>query len=61
MVRAIVGSLIEIGRGKHKPEWILELLQTGNRSAAGQSVPGHALFLSDVRYPYPLPWETKNK
>lgn len=59
MVRAIVGSLIEIGRGKQAPKWIDELLQEGNRSSAGQSVPGHALFLSDITYPYPLPWEKK--
>lgn len=52
MVRAIVGSLLEIGRGKKSPEWIVELLQQKNRCAAGQSVPGHALFLTDVKYPY---------
>lgn len=51
MVRAIVGSLIEIGRGKRQPEWILELLKSGSRCDAGQSVPGHALFLTDVKYP----------
>lgn len=57
MVRAVVGSLIEIGRGKRSEEWILEVLASGDRSAAGQSVPGHALFLEDIRYPYALPWE----
>lgn len=50
MVRAIVGSLIEVGRGKHRPEWIAELIATGTRSDAGESVPGHALFLSKVLY-----------
>jgi len=50
MVRAIVGSLIEVGRGKQKPEWIAELIATGTRSDAGESVPGHALFLSKVLY-----------
>ena len=50
MVRATVGSLIEVGRGKHRPEWIAELIAAGTRSDAGESVPGHALFLSKVLY-----------
>ncbi len=50
MVRAIVGSLIEVGRGKHEPEWISELIATGTRGDAGESVPGHALFLNRVEY-----------
>ena len=50
MVRAIVGSLIEVGRGKQSPEWISELIENGTRSEAGESVPGHALFLSKVKY-----------
>ena len=50
MVRAIVGSLIEVGRGKQRPEWIAELIATGTRGDAGESVPGHALFLSKVLY-----------
>ena len=50
MVRAIVGTLIEVGRGKHAPEWVAELIATGKRGDAGESVPGHALFLSRVEY-----------
>ena len=50
MVRAIVGTLIEVGRGKHEPEWVKELIETGTRGDAGESVPGHALFLSKVKY-----------
>lgn len=50
MVRAIVGTMLEVGRGKRSPEWVSGLICTGVRSDAGQSVPGHALFLSDVRY-----------
>jgi tRNA pseudouridine38-40 synthase len=50
MVRAIVGTLIEVGRGKHGPEWVKELIETGTRGDAGESVPGHALFLSKVKY-----------
>ena len=50
MVRATVGSLIEVGRGKHRPEWIAELIGSGTRGDAGESVPGHALFLNKVDY-----------
>ena len=50
MVRAVVGSLIEVGRGKKKPEWIKGLIASGNRSAAGSSVPGKALFFTGAKY-----------
>ena len=50
MVRAIVGSLVDVGRGRHDPEWIAALIQSGTRSDAGESVPGHALFLNRVEY-----------
>ena len=50
MVRAIVGTMVDIGRGVHEPEYISVLLENGTRSDAGQSVPGNALFLCDIRY-----------
>ena len=50
MVRAIVGSLIEVGRGKKDPSWISGLIASGSRSAAGQSVPGNALFFCGAEY-----------
>lgn len=50
MVRAIVGSLIEVGRGKREPKWIAELIRNGSRSDAGSSVPGKALFFSGAEY-----------
>ncbi len=50
MVRAMVGSLIEVGRGKKSPTWISELIASGSRSAAGQSVPGNALFFCGAEY-----------
>ena len=50
MVRATVGTLIEVGRGKHSPEWVAELIASGTRGDAGESVPGHALFLNKVLY-----------
>ena len=54
MVRAMVGSLLEVGAGKRNPEWIKSMLSQKDRCAAGQSVPGKALFLVEVKYPYPL-------
>lgn len=51
MVRAIVGSLIEVGRGKKDPSWISDLIASGSRSDAGSSVPGNALFFSGAEYP----------
>ena len=50
MVRAIVGSLIEVGRGKKDPAWIAELIEKGSRSDAGSSVPGKALFFTGAEY-----------
>ncbi len=52
MVRAMVGSLLEVGTGKQEPEWIEQMLAKKNRSAAGHSVPGNALFLYNIEYPY---------
>ncbi len=54
MVRATVGTLLEVGRGRRAPEWVGEVLAARNRSEAGQSVIGEALFLEEIRYPYPL-------
>ena len=54
MVRAIVGTLLEVGRGKRSVESISELIASGTRSDAGESVPGPALFLSAVDYGAPL-------
>lgn len=50
MVRSIVGTLIETGRGKRSPEDIPALLESGNRSLAGESVPGGPLFLCGIEY-----------
>ena len=52
MLRAMVGSLLEVGAGKREPEWITQMLAEKDRCAAGQSVPGQALFLVEVKYPY---------
>lgn len=52
MVRAIVGTLTDVGKGKISPEHIKEIIESGNRSKAGASVPACGLFLTEVSYPY---------
>lgn len=51
MVRAIVGTLLEVGRGKLTVEGLRQVIEVKDRCQAGTSVPGHALFLVDVAYP----------
>lgn len=51
MVRAIVGTLIEVGRGKLSLEGFRKVIEQKDRCAAGSSVPGNALSLVDVGYP----------
>ena len=52
MVRAIVGTLVEVGRGRLAPEEMNDIIERRDRSAAGTSMPGEALFLWDIQYPY---------
>jgi len=51
MVRAIVGTLVEVGRGRLTLSEFRKVIENGNRSNAGESMPAHALFLEDVEYP----------
>jgi len=51
MVRAIVGTLIEVGRGKMSIDGFRHVIEQKNRCSAGESVPGNALFLTDIQYP----------
>lgn len=51
MVRAIVGTLIEVGKGRMSLEEFSQVIQQKDRCAAAESVPGEALFLVDVKYP----------
>jgi tRNA pseudouridine38-40 synthase len=54
MVRNIVGSLVEVGRGKYPPEWIEEVIAHRNRVVAGPTAPPQGLFLLRVDYaPFP--------
>ena len=50
MVRAVVGSCLDVGYEQKTKDWFQGLLEGGTRSDAGQSVPAHGLFLEDVRY-----------
>jgi tRNA pseudouridine38-40 synthase len=50
MVRATVGTLLEVGTNSIKPETIIEILDAKNRNAAKKSVAAHGLFLWDITY-----------
>lgn len=52
MVRAVVGTMLDIGRREGDARLLMnEVLERKSRSAAGESVPGNALFLSNILYP----------
>jgi len=50
MVRSIVGTLLEAGRGKADVQEMRRIIEAKDRCAAGSSVPGHALFLEEIEY-----------
>ncbi len=50
MVRAVVGTLFEVGRHRMTLEQFREVVATGTRSDAGESMPAHGLFLWDIVY-----------
>ena len=50
MVRAVVGTLIEVGRHRLSVSDFRRVVEGGRRTDAGESMPGHALFLEDVKY-----------
>ena len=52
MVRAVVGTLVDIGRHKTNLEDLRRILEAKDRCAAGTSMPGTPLFLWEVKYPY---------
>lgn len=55
MVRNIVGSLVDVGKGKRPPEWLGEVLAACDRRTAGMTAPSHALTLESIHYPR-HPW-----
>jgi tRNA pseudouridine38-40 synthase len=52
MVRAIVGTLICVGKRETEPEELRSIIESKNRSNAGESVPACGLYLTEVKYPY---------
>jgi len=52
MVRAIVGTLMLVGRKEIQPEDVRAIIESKNRSNAGTSVPACGLYLTEVKYPY---------
>lgn len=52
MVRAIVGTLLEVGRGQMSLNELRKVIESKNRSNAGWSVPAKGLFLTKVEYPF---------
>ena len=58
MVRIIVGSLVEVGRGNRPVSWLVQALERRDRRAAGPTAPAEGLVLNGVRYPdgVLVPW-----
>lgn len=52
MVRAIVGTLFEVGYGKLTTEDFCHIIEAKDRGKAGTSAPAQALFLEEIEYPY---------
>ncbi|MBW4888328.1 tRNA pseudouridine(38-40) synthase TruA [Mucilaginibacter sp. HMF5004] len=52
MVRAIVGTLMMVGRKEIEPEEVRQIIESKNRSNAGTSVPACGLYLTEIKYPY---------
>lgn len=52
MVRAIVGTLVEVGLGKSTVQDVRNIIESRDRNKAGFSVPAHGLYLTKVIYPY---------
>lgn len=55
MVRAIVGTLVNIGTGKISIQDFAAIIESRDRNKAGLSVPAHGLYLTKVVYPYIKP------
>jgi len=51
MVRAIVGTLLKVGKGQLDPQGLRDVIESKSRGNAGESVPAKGLFLTEVSYP----------
>lgn len=54
MVRSIVGTLVDVGRGRYTPEEFRAIVESRDLSRSSAGAPAQGLFLSDVRYPEEL-------
>jgi tRNA pseudouridine38-40 synthase len=54
MVRNVVGTLVEVGRGRRPPDWVAAVLAGRDRRSAGPTAPAHGLHLLRVLYNWPL-------
>jgi tRNA pseudouridine38-40 synthase len=50
MVRSIIGTLVEIGKGRMKAMEFQRILESKDRRKAGPTAPAHGLFLKEVKY-----------
>jgi tRNA pseudouridine38-40 synthase len=50
MVRALVGTLVEVGKGKINAEEFRRIIESKDRKKAGPTAPAHGLFLKEVKY-----------
>jgi tRNA pseudouridine38-40 synthase len=50
MVRAITGTLVDVGRGRFEPDDVKRMIEEGNRSLAGPTAPAQGLYLVSVDY-----------
>lgn len=51
MVRALVGTLLDVGQGKLTVDQFVNVIKAKDRKVAGRAVPAHGLFLTEVKYP----------
>ena len=50
MVRIITGTLIQVGKGRFKPEYVKQMLEAKDRTVAGQTAPPQGLTLVGIEY-----------
>ncbi|WP_426957909.1 tRNA pseudouridine(38-40) synthase TruA [Muricoccus radiodurans] len=55
-VRNMVGTLVQVGLGRRPVSWPRAVLESGDRSRAGQTAPAEGLFFTAVRYDPPIAW-----
>jgi tRNA pseudouridine38-40 synthase len=59
MVRALVGTLLDVGTGKTSTQEFKDIIESRDRRRAGSNVPPYGLYLAKVKYPRNIFLETK--